>query len=263
MRLIINLCCFSLPPSLQVLGKGVGMEGEGGMEGRGVAEREERPPISPSPSSKHWKKQAPAPSRTARQPSGGACRSQAVWAQAGGLVGAAQGSSAAASCLLIFLLRGHGGWATGAEGVSLLPHAPTSIMGLHFPHWGSQKGRWWQRRLPIKKCSFYWCFSPSKNSANNVMSTSVKKWSSMPVRYFPVQSQSGGSAQTSMWKRFWKCHSRLHIRNAYEPVLGIWVPLLWKKERGKSWVELRSGLPEEGNQSLGLVWGARIRREIS
>ena len=62
MRLIINLCCFSLPPSLQVLGKGVGMEGEGGMEGRVEAEREEGPPISPSPSSKHWKKQAPAPS---------------------------------------------------------------------------------------------------------------------------------------------------------------------------------------------------------
>lgn len=62
MRLIINLCCFSLLPSLQVLGKGVGMEGEGGMEGRVEAERKEGPPISPSPSSKHWKKQAPAPS---------------------------------------------------------------------------------------------------------------------------------------------------------------------------------------------------------
>ena len=122
MRLIINLCCFSLPPSLQVLGKGVGMEGEGGMEGRVEAEREEGLPILPSPSSKPWKKQArPHPSSPPALLRG---------LQESGCVGSGWragwsfgSSSAAASCVRIFQLRGPGGWTPGPQGASLLPHA--------------------------------------------------------------------------------------------------------------------------------------------
>lgn len=133
MRLIINLCCFSLPPSLQVLGKGWGWREKEGWR-RVVAEREERPPISPSPSSKRWKKQAPAPSRTAPQPSGGSPQGVRLCGpRLRALVEAAQGSSAAASCLLIFLLERPQAEPQGPRSVSS-PTCSTSIMGLHFPH---------------------------------------------------------------------------------------------------------------------------------
>ena len=142
MRLIINLCCFSLPPSLEVLGKGVGMKGEGGMEGRVEAEREEGLPISPSPSSKPWKKQAAAPTPAARQPSWAAYRNRAVWAQASGLVGAS------AVHQLLHLVSAYSSW----EAKEAEPQGPrehlfshtltTPIIFLHFPHWESQKGRW-------------------------------------------------------------------------------------------------------------------------
>lgn len=157
MRPIINLCCFSLPPSLQVLGKGVGMEGGGGMEGTVEAEREEALPISPSPSPKPWKKQAPAPTRQPASPPEGPPGIGLCGLRLAGWSELQQFISCCISCPQIPAERPRRLSPRARGSISFPTRLPPPSYFFTFPTAKARKDVGSREGFPVKKCSFSLC----------------------------------------------------------------------------------------------------------